>query len=105
MWHFAASLSHEVALGQASLALRDLIKKVVVTWDEAAQGHDLAIEGRLEALLELGGAQAVEILPVDNSDTDGLMASLSEADAGEERPSPRTTPRTMSLTAPGCCAP
>ncbi|QAX28721.1 recombinase family protein [Leisingera sp. NJS204] len=47
----AASLSDEAVAGRAADELHELVDRVVVHWDEEAQGHWLSIEGNLLEML------------------------------------------------------
>lgn len=82
MKSLAASLSHARALGRAGLVLRERMDRVVVTWGEAVRRHSVEIEGRLGALLELGGAHAVAISPADRPDVEAAPIGRLDADAG-----------------------
>ncbi|WP_210529640.1 hypothetical protein [Rubellimicrobium arenae] len=56
----------------------------MVTWDKAVESHTVAIEGRLCALLDLGGARAVAFSPDDRLEVEATTPATLDADQDVE---------------------
>ncbi|WP_261397363.1 hypothetical protein [Leisingera aquaemixtae] len=61
----AASLSDEAVAGRAADELHEFVERVVVHWDEDAQGHWLSIEGNLLEMLRKSAPRELDAVRGD----------------------------------------